>query len=387
MADVTLTRTSNPAGHPLPTVSPESLGLDPAQLDRLSQAVAAGVEAGEYPGATIAIARHGKLAVSKTFGQSRLGPDATNATDQTLWLMFSMTKPITTSVIWQLVERGALRYDDRVADHVPEFAQHGKGDITIFQVLTHQGGYPSSRVTPEAWADHAVLRQQVCDLTIEWTPGSRMHYHGESAHWTAAVVIEAVTGRDYRTVIREQILDPIGIGDLQVGVPESAQDRCADIHELKDGRQVPSDDWNTAACRAAGRPGGGGYTTAAALTAFYQMLLAGGTLNGRRVLAPRTIAYATKNHTGDRVDGSQGVPMHRGIGVYLRGDTTIGWMTGTLAPASTFGHGGAGSSIAWADPTSGLSFVYIQNSRRDGDWIRRHLDGMSNLVHGALVEP
>lgn len=384
MVDTTMSRVARSAGHPLPSARPESLGLDPDRLNLLYQTVAAGVAAGEYPGATIAIARHGKLAVSKTFGEARIGMAAT---DETLWLMFSQTKPVTTAVIWQLVERGVLAFDDRIADHVPEFARHGKGDITLYQALTHQGGYPSSRVTPEAWADHDVLRQQVCDFTLEWTPGSRMHYHGESAHWTAAVVIEAVTSRDYRTVIREQLLDPIGLHDLIVGVPEAAQGRCVDMHELLDGRQTPSDEWNSAACRAAGRPGGGGYTTAAALTAFYQMLLAGGTLNGTRVLAPRTIAYTTKNHTGDRVDTSQGVPMHRGIGVYLRGDTAIGWMTGTLAPASTYGHGGAGSSISWADPESGLSFTYIQNSRRDGPWIKRHMDCVSNLVHGALIEP
>jgi CubicO group peptidase (beta-lactamase class C family) len=384
MVDATINRVAGGAGHPLPSASPASLGLDQDRLELLYQTVAAGVAAGEYPGATIALARHGQLAAWKTFGQARLGADAT---DDTLWLMFSQTKPVTTAVIWQLVERGALSFNDRVADHVPEFARHGKGEITLFQALTHQGGYPSARVTPEAWADHGLLRQQVCDFTLEWTPGSRMHYHGESAHWTAAVVIEAVTGRDYRSVIREQLLDPIGLRDLVVGVPESAQGRCVDMHERVDGQQVPSDDWNSAACRAAGRPGGGGYTSAAALTAFYQMLLAGGTLNGTRVLSPRSIAYATRNHTGDRVDSSQGVPMHRGIGVYLRGETATGWMTGTLAPASTFGHGGAGSSISWADPESGLSFTYLQNSRREGPWIQRHLDCISNLVHGALIDP
>jgi CubicO group peptidase (beta-lactamase class C family) len=165
------------------------------------------------------------------------------------------------------------------------------------------------------------------------------------------------------------------------------QGRCADMHELKDGRQVASDEWNSAACRAAGRPGGGGYATAAALTAFYQMLLAGGTLNGARVLSPRTIAYATRNHTGERVDTSQGVPMHRGIGVYVRGDTPIGWMLGTLASPTAYGHGGAGSSISCADPESGLSFTYLQNSRRDQTWISPHLDRFCNMVHAALVEP
>jgi CubicO group peptidase (beta-lactamase class C family) len=372
------------SGHPLPTASPASVGLDRDRLALLDPLIEAGVAAGDFPGATIAVARHGKLVAWRSFGQARIDTDVN---DDTLWLMFSQTKPVTTAVIWQLVERGVLSFDDRISAHVPEFARHGKGDITLFQVLTHQGGYPSSGVTPAAWADHAVLRQQVCDFTLEWTPGSQMFYHGESAHWTAAVLIEAVTGRDYRTVIREQLLDPIGARDLLVGVPEDAQARCVDMHELQDGKQVPSDEWNSSACRAAGRPGGGGYTTAAALTAFYQMLLAGGTLNGARVLSPRTIAYTTRNHTGDRVDGSQGVPMHRGIGVYLRGEKAIGWMTGTLGPASTYGHGGAGSSISWADPESGLSFTYIQNSRREGPWIKRQMDVVSNLVHGALIEP
>ncbi len=384
MVDATVTRPGGPAGHPLPSVSPESVGLDPDRIGLLYDFVAAGIAAGEYPGATVAIARHGKLAAWKTFGQARMG---TPAAADTLWLMFSQTKPITTAVIWQLVERGAISFDDRIAAHVPEFARHGKGDITLYQVLTHQAGYPNSRVTPDAWADHALLRHQVCDFTLETTPGSQMHYHGESAHWTAAVLIEAVTGRDYREVIREQLLDPIGLRDLIVGVPEEQHGRCVFMHERKDGHQTPSPEWNAPACMSAGRPGGGGYATAAALTAFYQMLLAGGTLNGRRVLSPRSIAYATKNHTGDRVDRSQGVPMHRGIGVYLRGGTAIGWMTGTLAPASTYGHGGAGSSISWADPESGLSFTYIQNSRRETPFITRHLDIASNLVHSALVEP
>src|SRR5215211_5037376 len=133
MVDTTIARARGAAGHPLPSASPESLGLDPDRLDALYQTVAAGVVAGDYPGATIAIARHGKLAAWKTFGQARSGRDAT---DETLWLMFSQTKPITTSVIWQLVERGALSYDDRIAAHVPEFARHGKGDITLHQVLT-----------------------------------------------------------------------------------------------------------------------------------------------------------------------------------------------------------------------------------------------------------
>ena len=276
---------------------------------------------------------------------------------------------------------------DHIAEYIPEFAQHGKGDITLFQVLTHQGGFPNSKITPEAWNDHQELRRQVCNFTLEWTPGTQLFYHGESAHWTAAVLIEAITGRDFREVIRTQLLDPLGITDIHVGVPDAHQDRCADMHLLEGDWQVCIAESSTAAFRAAGRPGGGGFATAAALTAFYQMILAGGVLNGVRVLSPRMIQYATRNHTDEKVDGNQGIAMHRGIGPYLRGTTSLGPSLGTLATPSTFGHGGAGSSFTFADPESGLSFTYLQNSRRENPWIKRHMDRVANIVHSALIDP
>src|SRR5439155_3307844 len=118
---------------------------------------------------------------------ARRAPDPIFATEDTLWLMYSQTKVVTAAAVWLLVERGALSFDDRIADHVPEFAAKSKGDITLFQLLTHQGGFPSANVTPEAWADHEVLRRQVCDFELEWWPGSKVQYHGASAHWTAGV--------------------------------------------------------------------------------------------------------------------------------------------------------------------------------------------------------
>ena len=67
--------------------------------------------------------------------------------------------------MWSLVEDGTLSFSDRVADHLPEFAAHGKGEITLFQVATHQAGYPSADVTRETWTDHALMRKQVCDAS------------------------------------------------------------------------------------------------------------------------------------------------------------------------------------------------------------------------------
>jgi CubicO group peptidase (beta-lactamase class C family) len=126
------------------------------------------------------------------------------------------------------------------------------------------------------------------------------------------------------------------------------------------------------------------------MAAFYQMLAAGGALNGARVLSPRVVRYATRNHTDGRVDGATGLSMNRGLGPSVRGTVAAGAQIrglGTIAPPGTFGHGGAGSSHSWADPESGLSFSYLSNARLEDPFHSQRSDRVSNLVHAALVEP
>ena len=370
----------------LPTASPESAGLDPERLSRLDRLIESHISEGRYPGAQIAVARNGRLLKSKTFGHSKLDPADVLAEEDTLWLMFSQTKVIVTAAVWQLVEAGALRFADKISDHVPEFAANGKGEITLFEVITHQGGFPSAEVPEEAWEDHELLRTAVSDFRLEWTPGSKVHYHGLAAHWVAAVVIEAITGTDYRDHIRSSLLEPIGLDDqIFVGVSEEADGRCADIHEVKDDAMVRSAR-NTREWRAAGVPGGGGYGTATGMATFYQMLLAGGVLDGNRVLAPRTIQFGARNHTGDRVDENMGMPMHRGMGPHVRGLTPTIRGLGTLASPTTYGHGGAGTSYSWADPESGVSFSYLTNCMAPEPWHSARLDHVSNIVHSSIVQ-
>jgi CubicO group peptidase (beta-lactamase class C family) len=366
--------------------SPESLGLDPAMLDQIEQLMKSHIEDGRYPGGQFAIARHGKLARVCTVGDSTIGDNPAPARDSTLWLMFSQTKVVTTSVIWRLVDQGALRFADKISDHVPDFARNGKGEITVFQLLTHQGGFPGAIVPSEAWTDHELLKQAVCDFTLEWTPGSKVQYHGTAAHWTAAVLIEAITGRDYRDVIRQDILEPIGLSEqIFVGVPDDSQGRCSDIHAFEDDVMVATDR-NTPEWRAAGVPGAGGYATAHGMASFYQMLLAGGVLNGVRVLSPRVIQYAARNHTGDRIDHGMGMPMHRGIGPHVRGYTPTIRGLGTIAWPTTYGHGGAGTSYSWADPESDVSFSYVSNCMSPEPWHTARLDRISNLAHASIIE-
>jgi len=372
---------------PLASSTPSALGFAPEPLDRLATMIEGHIREGRYPGAQIAVARRGKLALFRTFGDASLEPSRLPAADDTLWLLYSNTKVITACAVWLLVERGALRFTDTVAEHVPGFEANGKGGITLIQLLTHQGGFPNADVTKEAWENHELLRRGVSSFTLEFTPGTRMYYHGRAAHWTAAVLVEALTKQDYRTFIRENIVEPLGLaGELFVGLPEVEGKRAADMHEPSaDGtRSVRRAEENNAIFRKAGTPGGGGYATARAMAAFYQMLGAGGTLNGVRLLSPRMVQYVTRNFTGDMVDAYMGMPMHRGLGPHSRGTTPTIRGLGSLASPRTFGHGGVGSSYCWADPDSGASFAYLTNGRLLDPWHSQRMDVVSNCVHSAI---
>ena len=369
---------------------PDSQGIDAAGLERLYARIEAHIAAGWYPGATLAMARRGCLVATKHFGVARLATDsapAAPADDHSLWLLYSQTKPLTSCVIWSLIERGQLRFHDTVADYLPAFARHGKGQVTLYQLLSHQGGFPNANVTPEAWEDHALLREAVCDFTLEWEPGARVCYHSASAHWVQAVLIEVVTGQDYRQFIRDHLLQPLGLHGAWIGVPDDLHDRPVGAYQrTASGAHELLPERNTPAFWRAGVPGGGGYATAVDMVTFYQMLLHLGALNGTRILGPRTVQYVTRNHTGDRLDERFGMPMHRGLGVHVRGTTPTIRGLGSTASPTTFGHGGAGTSYSWADPETGVSFTYLTNSQLPEPLHSQRLDEIATLAQAAVVQ-
>jgi CubicO group peptidase (beta-lactamase class C family) len=373
------------SGFPLETASLAELGFHEPALVRLRKLIQQHIAEGRYPGAQIALARHGKLALFETFGNAAIGPDKP-ATNDSLWLLFSNTKVITATAIWVLAEDGLVRFSDRIAEYIPEFAHHGKGEITLAQVLSHRGGYPSQGVTSAGWADHAEMRRQVCNFTLEWTPGTRLAYHGRSAHWTCAAVIEAVTGADYRDFLRQRVIEPLGLGrDMFVGLPDAEHARVATMHEpLLDGGQRPLAEENTAPYRRAGIPSSGGFASARGMAALYQMMVNGGRLGGTRLVSRRLIEFVTRNHTDEMFDENMHMPMHRGLGVHVRGTTETIRGLGSIASPNTFGHGGVGASYCWGDPDSGVSFAYLTNSRIPEPWHSRRLDIIANLAHSAI---
>ena len=382
------TRALAATNFPLPQSDLDSLGFRSEQIERLCALIERHIAERRYPGCQIALARHGKLAFYKSFGNAVTESKSQASREDTLWLLYSNTKVITATCLWVLAERGLFSFSDRIADHVPEFRKNAKGNITVLQTITHQGGFPSAVVPKDAWADHKRLRQTVCDFTLEWSPGSKVHYHGLSAHWTLGVLIEALTGRDFREVIRETVTEPLGLSrELYVGLPESEFARAADMHEpLPSGEGFrPDAEANSADWRKGGAPGGAGYGTARAMAALYQMMLHDGLLNGVRLVSPRLLQYALRNHTGDRPDEFMGMPMHRGLGPHLRGTTESIRGLGTLANPHAFGHGGVGTSYCWGDPESGVSFAYVSNNRIPDPWHSKRLDQVANLVHTAIL--
>ena len=381
--------------HPLPVGELSDAPIRVDALQALYDLIELHIAERRYPGAQIALAHHGRLVLDMSFGQARMGgskaPDdqAVATRPDTLWLLYSNTKVIMAVTLWLLHERGLLRFTDRVSDHLPEFAAHGKQDITLFQVITHQAGYPGREVPASAWLDHVAVRKAVCDFVPEWPAGSKVSYHGLTAHWTLAMVIEAVTGKDFRDVVREDVLVPLGLQDeIFLGLPESQLPRMSYLYEPVSGQpgalQLRPENTDRV-WQQAGVPGGGAYGTARGMMALYQMMLQGGRLGDVQLVSPRTLRYAIQNYTGDRVDEFMGMPMHRGLGPHLRGHSPGIRGLGSLAHPLTFGHGGVGTSYCWADPSSGLSFAYITNARVPDPWHSVRLDQVSNLVHAAII--
>ena len=326
----------------------------------------------------------------RRFGDARLDPARVPARDDTLWLLYSNTKVITACAVWLLVERGALRFTDRVAEHVPGFEANGKGDITIIQLLSHQGGFPNAEVPKAAWEDHELLRRTVCGFTLEWTPGSRVHYHGRAAHWVAAVLIEALTKTDYRAFIRENIAEPLGLGRRAVRRPaRRGHARAVDMHE-------PSPDGGQPVKRGRGEQRRVPARRHAGRRRLRDRARDGGVLPDAGCRAARSTArgssrrawsqYVTRNYTGDRVDAYMGMPMHRGLGPHVRGTTaTIRGLGSHRLAAHLRPRRRRLVVLLGRSRTPGVSFAYLTNGRVPDPWHSARLDRVSNLVHAAIV--
>ncbi len=353
----------------VPVADPAALGFDPVALEALFARVQLDVDAERLPSCQIALARNGELAVWRAFGAAPV---------ESRYVVFSATKAVVAGAMWILIGEGLVDITLPVAAYIPEFAANGKESITVEQVMLHTSGFPRAPFGPLEWDDRERRLERFASWRCNWEPGSRFEYHPTSAHWVLAEIVERCTNTDFRTFLRERILDPLGLVGLQVGVPVAEQGDINDLvrtgapatpDELEAAigiRKLPLTDvtpdalmsFNEPAVRAVGVPGGGGVSNAADLALYYQALLA----DPIGIWKPEVLADVTA-HVRNHFPDYMGTPANRSLGLVIAGDDGRAGARGmgkTVSPRA-FGHNGAAGQIAWGDPATGVSFVYLTN--------------------------
>jgi CubicO group peptidase (beta-lactamase class C family) len=333
--------------------------------DAARQTVAGGV-----PACQVAIARDGEVQLFEAFGDCDL---------TSRFPIYSATKPLTASAVWQLIGDGLLDVSRTVASYIPEFATNGKDVVTVEQVMLHTSGFPHAPLGAPAWFTREGRVRRFGEWKLNWEPGTKFEYHATSAHWVLAEIIDRITGDDYRRLIASRITGPLGVPRLQVGVPDDEQGDIATLEpcgqpatpeELQATLGLPAlpvtevtDEallgFNAPEVRALGVPGGGGVSDAASLALFYQGLLH----NPAGIWKDDLLADVTGNVRNHFPEPLGGHPVERTLGLTTAGADGKSHLRGfgRTVSARAFGHNGAAGQIAWADPETGLSFVYLTN--------------------------
>lgn len=354
-------------------------------IPHTTELIEQGIEAGQHPGAQVCVWRGQDCVIDRGFGQTAFleteptdSADPEPLTDDHLTLWLSAGKPITAVAIGKQFEDGVIDLDDPIIEYVPEFAQRGKEDITIRNVLTHTGGFRSVvfRYPQQSW-DESI--EAVCGGRLEtgWEVGVTAGYHPHSGWNILGKVLEVCTGQSLGQHLRQAVLEPWGLGDTWVSMSGDVFDRYAPrLSPVTNtaGRAAKSTDMEKRDWVLGQRPGGNVYGPARDLARFYRALLGGGELDGQRVLEPETVALLTDRHRRDTTDRTFRAVMDWGLGFMTnnaRHDagnarthpvaTPYGF--GPHAPDASFGHGGNQLSIGFADPEYDLAVAVVFNGQ------------------------
>lgn len=340
---------------------------------------------GLHPVVSLCIRRNGRIVLHRTLGWSHGGgPDSprgaprTVATPETLICMFSASKAITAMVVHLLDQDGLLHVDDRVADYIPEFAQKGKGWMTLRHVLTHRAGIPSTggRGDLELLTDWDGIVKLLCEAEPISRPGHKLSYHALTGGFVLGEVVRRVTGKDVRAVLQERILDPMGIERLNYGVPEGDVPLVAENHftgipvfppfsgvanfvlgmSFEEAARLS----NEPRFLTAIVPSGNIVGTAEEMSRFFQMLLDGGVWNGERIFEQRTVHRATQQTSFRELDLSLLLPLRHGLGFMLGGKVLSPFGPNTQA---AFGHLGLMNIHCWADRWRNTSVSLVTSGK------------------------
>ena len=364
--------------------TPDTVSMDPNKLQQVTDLFHQQIESGLHPGAGLAVYRYGSLVLDINGGvaDTKTGRPVD---DETMFVLFSSTKPLAASCVYMLKERGRLDWDDPVAKHWPEFATNGKGEVTVRHLLSHQGGFPA---TPADlpwtdWADWSKVTRAMEQAQSTTPAGEVMAYHPINYGWVIAELVRRIDGRTFDKFLAQDLAAPLQMNNTYVGLPPALDGRVSRIHVLEpeedpNGYGVTFDrpEVHHGIC-----PGANGIASAGDLARFYAMMERHGSLDGSQVLRPETVDQGVTLQA-EGIDQSIGAFAQRSLGLALA-DERMGKSTGT--PLNTFGHGGAGTSIGWADFDSGLAVGYITNGYRGNDNNIPRLASISQAVRDACI--
>ena len=325
-----------------------------------------GVRDGLHPGAQLYVSQHGKILADLAVGESQAGVPMQTDT-LTLWL--SSGKPLTAVTIAQLWERGRLSLDDTVGKFIPEFARHGKESVTVRHLLTHTGGFRTADKIDERLGWEETLAR-ICDTPLEpgWIPGEKAGYHICSSWFVLGEIVRRLDGRPLAQYAREEIFAPLGMEDSWLSLPpEKFHERAARLgvmHLTEKSTPLPHPYWDSEVACAQCRPGGGARGPVRELGFFYEALL-GLRAAASPILQPETIREFTSRQRSGMFDQTFQHVVDCGLGFILNsnrhGAETVTYGYGPHASEETFGHSGAQSSCAFADPKRGLVVAWVCN--------------------------
>jgi CubicO group peptidase (beta-lactamase class C family) len=402
-------------------------GLDAGRLERIGEHLERNYIAnGKIAGCQVSVARHGHLAYFKSFGQMDRERGKATA-DDTLYRIYSMTKPITSVALMTLYERGYFQLNDPVSRYVPSWKDHrvwasGEGDtmqtepahrpVSFRDVLSHTAGLTYGGGLPGVGIQHPidkvyrdlkirsnetpdtlpVFLDKLAKVPLRYQPGTQWMY--SLATDVCGALTEVISGQPFDQYLNETIFEPLGMKDTAFFVPPDKADRLAANYQRGPDKQLKLiDDPATSAYLKDPifKSGGGGLVgTSADYLRFCEMLRRGGELDGQRVLGPRTIELMHMNHLPGGKDltelalGTFSETANEGVGFGLGFASTLGQVaTGTLG-AGDYYWGGAASTIFWVDPKEDLSVVFMTQLMPSGTFNFR--GQLKSIIYSAIID-
>ena len=403
----------------LPSARPEAVGFSAERLSRFDALMRRMIHDKEFAGIVTMVARHGKVLQSKAYGLRDIGSGAPMQTDS-IFRIYSMTKPVTGVAMMILYEEGKWSPADPIAKYIPEFANLkvlGGFDSqrkmlledpvhppTMRELMSFTAGFaggwgtsPEDKLFQDESGHNAILGASSLEMMIDrlaklplvYQPGTRWLY-GLSTD-IQGYLVQQLSGKPFAQFLQERIFEPLGMTDTAFYVPRNKWDRFATLYERTDkGDLVIAPGFPTYHFdREPGLPSGGAglVSTAGDFLKFEQMLLNGGELAGVRILGPTTLSLMRANHLSETLTltetlGDQLAGMGWGYDVGVITDPTL---TGCLCGKDTYFWRGGAYTWFWVDPINDLVFVGM--AQRQGDLFRPDVLQLSQqTLYQALID-